>query len=320
MQNWKRPTIILLLLLTVLLCLYGYSQYRSVKPSTVPNRIGNGDGNDTNSLSKKQVAEIPPAWREIARRMAPTQATGTDWNNVKFISLELPESKIPYWFALNTRPLLEAEKNTNARHANLAVSRDKDGYPSVSIWGYKALRTLVMDVKSHSMRQGAHSDNAGLELDEAFPNEQYTSLSLNFTQSFTKKDSSCIAIWYDLPSIQKIPVEIPFDYAGYQSLSAFRSKTYPIAALPKVHVSPHEFASIILVDVVQKRLVGEIELPPGARDCGPVFALDRNQDVLIAAGYDLTWVLIVDLKIYIGNNAKSLPTQQIDSSQSRKLK
>jgi hypothetical protein len=245
--------------------------------------------------------QIPPHWRGLAKLMSPTTATSDEWKSISVQGGTMDNSGAPvaYGIALNILPLLEADKNINARHVQLSISRNSEGGIVSSIWGHKTRKVLALDWSKGSVTQNPRPmGTIPLEgqIDDAPPGEKYQNASLiGFTTSNRDKRRKVIGI---SPKGEKL-IEIPYDYSGFKALPSFVSAKYPIAAMPKQSEDSHEFVSVLIIDYKKGVLIGEAELPKDARSTRPVFYLDKENDILVCTGYDLKWMMIVDLQSYV---------------------
>jgi hypothetical protein len=303
------------LLLAAVVCIYGYRQ-----PAT-SERTGDAPPSDAEQTNprlrtKEEQAggrapdkrplvggrSIPSEWQGIAQQMAGTPATAEDWAHVRVESSSLPVAgtQITYAFAFNVLPLLEADRNVNARHARVGLTRKDDGGIVTSVWGRKMQKTLVVDWHTGDLRQREHSEAPGLELDEAPSGEKYAG-SVSMLFGFSGLDQTpCISIGVQRDgALDKVYTTIPYEHKGFELLAPYAQRKYPVAAAPKVQQEPHGFVSIMLVDSARGALIGEIPLPLAARGTRPVFALDAARNILTVTGYDLNWVAVVDLGTYV---------------------
>ena len=63
---------------------------------------------------------------------------------------------------------------------------------------------------------------------------------------------------------------------------------------------------LVRCNVERGKIVGEIELPKQAQGSRPNFALDRDIHAIIVLGYDVSWMMVIDLKPLIGgHNSKA---------------
>ena len=118
---------------------------------------------------------------------------------------------------------------------------------------------------------------------------------VSFYKSSAQAEMS-IAIW---PTGNKgTPILVPFNCNGYSLCPAYASAHYPIAVAPKMQ-DGYGSKSLLLFDLSKNMFIGEIALPSEAKGTRPYFFQDRENDVLLAAAYDLNWLLAVDLKPYM---------------------
>ena len=248
-----------------------------------------------------------PFYKELANRIGPTPANAEDLKKVKVQkgSLSSDGVDLPYGFALNILPVLEADKNINARHVQVGVEIQPSGGIHTTLWsqwGVKTKSKLIFDWGKGTLERDKTSEAAGMELDEAPPGEKYPKdpTSIRFGINEKDKKSPCIAI--HLPKSDSKTgnrIEIPYEYDGFSQLACFISSSYPIAVLPKVKRVSRALVSILLFDKDRGKLLGEIPLPEEATHDRPYFALDTKQDVLIGAAYYLGWAMYVDLRPYM---------------------
>ena len=248
-------------------------------------------------------------WQKILQPMMPVPATAVDFGKVKIIkqSLIIDGLKVNYGFALNILPLLEADKNINARHVQAAVRRTSDGTIETSIWSYKeewskkANKRLVIDWQKDNVRAIATYKALGLELCEKPMNEGERRISIIFGVSSLDEKTPVIGIGVPKDGqTEDVYFRIPYDHRKlFVDTAPYASVRYPIAAMPKMYIQPNALATIMLFDLVNGRLLCEINPPIEFQNTRPVFALDMENDALVGASYELAWVFTVDLRPYV---------------------
>jgi hypothetical protein len=297
----KKVIVVCLLAVVVLVCVFVCWGRRPAQKATIP---------EPPKLIYSEK-DVPPEWRGLAALVAARETTSEDWKQLKVEGGIIKGTDIPYGIALNFWPILEAEQNTNARHVSVSSSRLPSGGLSTSIWGRKLNRKVTVDWSEGAVDRSERSTQDGMELSESPTGKAPASKFVTILFGKTESDQNCIAIGITEVATGKADVTlIPYDYQGYSLSSAYATVDYPIAAAIKIRENPHEFAGVVLFDISLSTVIGEIELPPVARDTRGVFALDAKNDVFIATGYNLHWLMAIDLRTYIQKSKTSGPQKE----------
>jgi hypothetical protein len=220
-----------------------------------------------------------------------------DLSKMKTILLD-----IDYGIAVNIRPILKVDKNTDAWHLRVGNVRDTNGAIATRIWGHKAYNTLEVNWKLQKIVKLKQQEDEGLQLGESPPGGNKSNTNILFGQMPENRSIKCIGVSvFTEESVYPAKyTSIPYDYGNNWNLAPFIVAKYPIAVLPKVErISGGKLVSLMLLDVREATLLGEITPPTEATRTRPNFALDKENDILIATGAQAEWIMAVDLRPYI---------------------
>jgi hypothetical protein len=179
-----------------------------------------------------------------------------------------------------------------------------DGKLTTRLWSHKAARSLLIDWQAAEVEtQPRSTTTEGLELAETLAAEQPSrgSLRIRFgLANLADESSECIGITVDRGLNDTRRHFIPYKHRLFLGTQCFGAADYPVAAMPKMLLlPPRGLGTIMVFDIVRGSLICEIEPPPEARTSRPDFALDRRNNVLIAAGFDVNWLMVLDLGDYL---------------------
>ncbi|MFH0940209.1 MAG: hypothetical protein V1899_13155 [Planctomycetota bacterium] len=252
-------------------------------------------------MSKEKERQI--AVNELSKFLTPEPTTPDDWGRVKVIrqSLPLGEIELPYAIATKLRAVLEAETNANAFHFRVANERNSDGQLTTSLWSHKAERSLLIDWTKQTVEPKERKDNVGGNvLVDRLPEQRARGDAIDIGFGYEPSDRKVKIIGIDRPSgTGGVKLEcIPYDHSAFISTQCFAAHDYPIAVMAKMS-RQRALASIMVFDIVNGKLLGEIEPPLDARNTRPDFALDRDNDVIVAADYNVDWLMVIDVRPFI---------------------
>jgi hypothetical protein len=243
----------------------------------------------------------------LKKQIGATPATAADWKKAKVVTgvVRADGADLPWGFAANVLPLMEAEKNLHVSSTFVGVERSHDQSLTTRLWSAvvgKAAYTDAVDWRAGTIRAEPARESEGLRLDQMPPDTREvrggnrTNISLVLSE--TKQRALIISFRRNCQIVEE--VSIPYDYGDRCGDGiTFLSASYPIAVVPKLGDPPALLLSFILVDMTNFKVVGEIPVPKEAQGTIPRLALDRDQDVLVATGYDLNWIFTIDLRPYV---------------------
>ena len=237
---------------------------------------------------------------KLIEKINPDSATAQDWENakVRLGNVIFDDNKIDYALLTHLRPILEVDKNTAAWHLRVDCERSSDNSIKTRIWGHKAYTTIQFESKTGKISKlpPKQSDD-GIELGEK-PGIPVGRVSIIFGTMPANRSIKCIGISTSLKDEPWHEIEIPFDYSGYTGLFAYGTMDYPIAILPKCEKATKRPSSLIFLDIRAGIMLGEINLPTEAMGTRPNFGIDRTNNVIFACGFDVDWLMAIDLHPY----------------------
>ncbi|MFH0938523.1 MAG: hypothetical protein V1899_04475 [Planctomycetota bacterium] len=247
--------------------------------------------NETNASQSSNLLA-----RTLVQILTPFSATAADWKNAKVSQSTLGDTNITYWALTNMRPIMEADTNTTAFCVRATNRRDTEGKIVTTVWSNKNANTLEIVWASGAVNRKDRSTDRGPMFDESHPDQHGPHNSgLGWTGTGTSEPRIVMYYYTDEKMFDKI---VPFDYTQYFTVNGFISNQYPVAAMPLLSKDGMSSPSILLVDVIQAQLIGEIKLPAEAKSGRPNFILDQTNDVLLATQFNLDWLVAIDLRLY----------------------
>jgi len=242
---------------------------------------------------------------QAVEQARPKPATAADKQRVQFIADECGpvDASLRYKFVLNTFPFLETDYG-NASVMEVEIERRHDGGIRTKTWNkFGTTKTLAIDWTDHSLKTEPKQGKVGLQPDESPPEEKYRGeFGASFGQSISigNKEKWITVALPDKDVMRPTLHKIPYDWSGGYGMPDFSSRRYPIAIIPKMRGGEDAgFVSLVLVDVVDLKVIGEIKAPEGARKSHPFMCWDTKQDVLVALDYDMNWMMVLDMKPYV---------------------
>jgi hypothetical protein len=218
-------------------------------------------------------------------------------NRLKVSSYPFGVSGVRYWFLTHLKPALNTD--ANAMMTSGSNRRTADGKIITTVWNNNR-NALEIDWTNGTAIKGAHQEKNWPLFDELDkdPREQPAPW-LRFAFIPPDHKVECIGIGNPIDETHEKFLTIPFAHAQYMSSLGFASRNYPIGALPKIDNETMTLESILVVDVLNGSLLGEIARPDDAHSGAPYFILDKENDVLLAIHFNLDWVMAMDLQPYV---------------------
>lgn len=246
------------------------------------------------------------AIRLFVSSLVPEPATEKDWQQAKVYhgGLRGKDCAIPYHTLVRLRKVLEVEENITAYAVKVGNVRSSEGYLRTSVWSNKANRMVTVLWEQDRKQPGpGRTARGGLSLDER-GRDRGLDVDIGFgimlRDGRRYENEPSLAILVRSPDGRQTTATIPYEHRLYVSTACFALCPTPIAVMPKMHAGPRGgLASIMVVDTEKLELVGEIVPPEEARRTDAYFAYDEDNQVLVALGFDVDWVMAIDLRDYL---------------------
>jgi len=225
---------------------------------------------------------------------------------VKKAEVTVPEDGVQCVVAVRLREWFEADRNATALHFTVKNEKDAAGRLVTLIGTAKAETMLRIEWAEGVVRNaGPWNCMDGLSLSDLAP-EQRQPNSRRVVASLRQKRDRSRVLWITerTGTGEKRRTEFEYDFSGFGNVACYAPPALPLAFLPKIQKSNGALASLMVLDVDDLTLLGEIIPPLEARTSRPFFALDRKNGVILAADFAVDWLMLIDCTGYLDQKAK----------------
>lgn len=224
---------------------------------------------------------------------------------VKKAEVTVPGDGIQCVVAVRLRESFQADRNATALHFSVKNEKDAAGRLVTLIGTAKAETMLRIEWAEGVVRNaGPWNCMDGLSLSELAPEQRQPNGRDVVAGIRQKRDRSRIVWIAVMDAAGRRRSEMPFESSSFRGLACYAPAALPLAFLPKIQKSNGALASLMILDVYDLTLLGEIIPPLEARTSSPFFALDRENGVILAADFAVDWLMLIDCTGYLDQKAK----------------
>jgi len=232
----------------------------------------------------------------LERLLGSTPATKADWKAFRIIKVTPSNPKLTAVAFNNIRPLLEMDKNADAHNLRVIVTRNNGGVQA-TVFGIKAKSPLCFDLIQAKVTPATDVMGSENTFDETSSANRFN-MPIRIFAGIDENKISIIRISEKVDA-HWIRSYIPYELGDCILQNPYLMLNYPIAISPKLSRGSERFVSVILINTKNKSIVDEIEIPFEFKPSRPVFYIDKEAEVILAAGYHMDWLYIIDFKPYM---------------------
>jgi hypothetical protein len=231
-----------------------------------------------------------------------------DIKGVKFSNNSLPDAKIPYTIITKMTGLYQADKNTTAFHLRGETVVDPKKGLVTKLWSHKARHSLEIVWKDGTINQQEPKrtqDGNGFSDISDVQRTTGSGVNIYFGYLPPQMEKQCIAIQDDRGGEPRLLGVIPYNHLGKSAAHCFAVEDFPIGVLPQTYLgAPGGLASLILIDIPQLKLLGDIAPPELQHLSRPYFLADKTNSILLGVDFYLDWLIMIDFREYVKEQEK----------------